>query len=174
MIDSSDAATRLCAACGMCCNGVLFYSMRLQREDSARKLAILGLRAKSRQGGLQIPQPCPAHQDNCCTIYADRPARCRQFDCRQLLAVADGSSTEAAALEKITEAKSRVDRVRALFHQLGDTREHRAFSTRFAAIFTPPLDPAPGTDALRNDLRLAMQELDYVLNRDFRTEPPTS
>ena len=73
-------------------------------------------------------------------------------------------------MEKITEARSRVDRVRELFHKLGDTREHRAFSTRFAAIFTPPLDPTPGTDGLREELRLAMQELDYVLNRDFRTE----
>ena len=99
------AASRLCAACGMCCNGVLFHGMQVQPQDSLRSLASKGLKPKRRDGELYFPQPCPAHQDSCCQIYNDRPQRCRAFVCKQLAAVIDGKKTEDAALEKIREAR---------------------------------------------------------------------
>lgn len=163
---TGEAAMRLCAACGMCCNGVMFHGVRLQPGDSARKLASLGLKLK--RGKSHIPQPCPAHQGSCCTIYAHRPARCRLFACRQLEAVASGAASEAAALEKILEAGIRVARVRKLFHQAGDVREHKAFATRYAAVFTPPLDPAPPAVLLREQLASAMDDLEKLLAKDFR------
>ncbi|MCX6967540.1 MAG: hypothetical protein NTZ46_07120 [Verrucomicrobia bacterium] len=33
---TSSAASRLCAACGICCNGVMFYKVRLQSNDVPR------------------------------------------------------------------------------------------------------------------------------------------
>lgn len=164
---TGEASARLCAACGMCCNGVMFHSVRLQPGDSARKLAALGLKLKS--GKSHFPQPCPAHQESCCAIYAHRPARCRIFSCRQLDGVASGTITEAAARGKILEAASWVARVRELFHRAGDVREHKAFATRYAAIFTPPLDPSPPADCLRGELASAMDALEQLLAKDFRT-----
>ncbi len=169
--DPVEVASRLCAACGMCCNGVMFFSMRLQPEDSARKLAALGLRAKSRSDGQHIPQPCSAHDGRQCTIYSERPQRCRAFECQQLRKVAKGILTESAAMAKIFDARTRVARVEELFHSTGDHRKNKAFATRFAAAFAPPLDSNPAAIQVRDDLRIAMAELEELLAQDFRVEP---
>jgi len=168
--DPVEVASRLCAACGMCCNGVMFFSVRLQPEDSARKLAALGLRAKSRSDGHHIPQPCPAHDGQQCTIYSDRPQRCRAFECQQLRQVAQGILSEQAVMAKILEARKRVARVEALFNLAGDARANKAFATRFAAAFAPPLDPDPAAVRVREALRIAMSELEELLAQDFRVE----
>ena len=165
----SESATRLCAACGMCCNGVLFHGMAVQPEDSLRALSAKGLKARRRDGELQFQQPCPAHNNNCCGIYEDRPQRCRVFACRQLGAVSNGTISEDDAMEKIQEARRRSDRVRELLAMLGDDRKTRPLATRCVGIFTPPLDPSPYAEALREELRGAMTALEEVLAKDFRT-----
>jgi len=152
----------------MCCNGVLFQSVRLQAADSARQLSALGLKVKTRKDGAFFPQPCPAHQESHCTIYASRPTRCRLFECRQLLAVDKGTLSEEAALEKIREARRRSARVEELLRQAGETRPHKAFATRYASVFTEPLDPDLAT--VRAELETAMQELESLLASDFRVE----
>ena len=45
----SAAAAHLCAACGLCCNGVMFHTVKLQPNDSAPALAALGLKLKRKQ-----------------------------------------------------------------------------------------------------------------------------
>jgi len=171
MTNAPSPATRLCAACGLCCNGVLFFSVRLQATDSARTLSALGLKPKRKNRETHLLQPCPAHVDSCCTIYADRPARCRAFVCRQLRAVEDGALAETEALATIRETLSLVDRVRNLLRQAGDSREHKAFATRYATIFTEPLDPSEEAREIRDHLRAAMRELETRLSTDFRVEP---
>jgi hypothetical protein len=145
--------------------------MAVQPEDSLRAFAAKGLRAKRRDGELQFQQPCPAHDGNCCRIYAERPQRCRAFACRQLEGVFNGEILESAAMEKIQEARRRSDRVRELLEMLGDDRKIRPLATRCAGVFTPPLDPSPHAEALRAELRGAMTALEEVLAKDFRTGP---
>lgn len=152
----------------MCCNGVLFYSVVLQGADSARELAALGLKVKRRKHEQHVLQPCPAHQGSRCAIYDQRPGRCRLFACRQLQAMEAGEITETAAMEKVWEARRRADRVRALFQAAGDTRENKAFATRYETLFTEPLDPSPEMAVLREELKAAMRELEDLLARDFR------
>lgn len=170
----SESAERLCAACGMCCNGVLFHGMAVQPEDSLRAMAAKGLRAKRRDGELQFLQPCPAHDGNCCLIYAERPQRCRVFACRQLEGVFHGEILESAAMDKIQEARRLSDRVRELLERLGDDRKTRPLATRCAGVFTPPLDPSPQADALRQELRDAMNALEEMLEKNFRIRPAES
>ena len=167
----SESAARLCSACGMCCNGVLFHGMAVQPEDSLRAMAAKGLKAKRRDGELQFLQPCPAHDGNRCRIYADRPQRCRVFACRQLEGVFHGEILESAAMDKIQLARRLSDCVRELLERLGDDRKTRPLATRCAGVFTPPLDPSPHADALRQELRDAMNALEEVLAKDFRTGP---
>src|ERR1700761_8357592 len=101
---TSSAASRLCAACGMCCNGTMFHTVLLQPSDSARALAALGLKLKRRKNGKNyLLQPCPAFRGSHCSIYAARPERCRLFECRQLRQVAAGEISEATALETIRD-----------------------------------------------------------------------
>jgi viroplasmin and RNaseH domain-containing protein len=87
-----------------------------------------------------------------------------------LQALNAGESTEEAAFAKISEAKILTDRVRDIFAQLGDTRENKAFARRYAAIFTPPLNASPEFEKWRQELQVAMSELETMLAADFRTE----
>jgi len=153
-------AARLCAAFGMFCDVTLFHSVLLQPGDSARALSALGLRIKNRKFFLQ---PCPARGDAHCAIYAHRPARCRDFRCRQLLRVAAGESTEAAALEKIREARAAAAHAHSLIGQITETNPTRALAQRAANALTSP-EKTP----LHTELESALLELESLLKKNFR------
>ena len=163
----------LCVKCGLCCNGVIFHTVRLQPADSPKALAALGLKLKRKKGAHYILQPCPAWQDAQCSIYAARPERCRLFECRQLQRVAAGETTEAAALEKIHEVQRRVAQVNELLALAGGTNAKRPLAKRCEKIMAEPLDASSDQAAitLRDTLTRAMRELDAVLDADFRLLP---
>lgn len=166
------AASRLCSECGLCCNGVMFHTVRLQPADSAKELAALGLKLKRKKGQNYILQPCPAFRGSHCSIYEARPERCRVFECRQLVSVAAGDITEAMALAKIREARQRVEEVDELLETAGGTNLKRPLSKRCEkALAEPATDD--GAVQLQNRLQLAMQELNALLDRDFRLSPTT-
>ncbi len=154
----------------MCCNGVLFFGAVLQPGDDPRALAAIGLRVKRHAGALHLIQPCPAHNNGGCEVYLQRPVRCRVFECRQLKALSKGETTAEKVGEKIREAGELVTRVRRLFEAAGDTREHKAFVTRYAGIFAEPVDPSPEAAEIRAELQVVMKALEDLLERDFRVE----
>lgn len=164
------SATDLCSACGICCNGVMFYKVRLRSSDSPREIMALGLRWKRKGGEQFILQPCPAHQAGRCAVYAQRPERCQRFECRQLKRVSKGEIEEADALEKIREVTDRVAQVEALLEASGKTDPKNPLAKRFEKITAEPVDPGgdPNVVKLRAQLTLAMQELDELIERDFR------
>ncbi len=171
--DFSAAASRLCASCGMCCNGVMFHYVRLQPADSPKALAALGLKLKRKRRQDCILQPCPAYRDACCSIYEERPTRCRVFECRQLQQVATATITEAEAQEKISEAVSLVAEVESLLRQSGGTNLKHPLSKRFETAMAEPLDLSSDDAAVRtrDGLSQAMQKLDALLDQDFRITP---
>ena len=168
--DEISAASRLCSACGLCCNGVMFHTVKLQPADSAKELSALGLRLKRKRRGNFILQPCPQYQAAQCSIYAVRPQRCRLFECQQLKRVAAGEITEAMALAKIIEVQSRVAHVNELLQASGTTDQRRPLSKRCEKVMAEPLDSSAdeATVSLRSDLARAMEELDALLDGDFR------
>jgi uncharacterized protein len=174
MSDDSSAASRLCTACGLCCNGVMFHTVKLQPADSAKELAAIGLKLKHKKSGSYIQQPCPQYQYAECAIYAVRPQRCRLFECRQLKRVSAGEITEAMALAKITDVQRRVAHINELLQASGITDPKRPLSKRCEKIMAEPLDPSADEAAvsLRGDLARAMDELDAILDRDFRPPRP--
>ncbi|MBC8001096.1 MAG: YkgJ family cysteine cluster protein [Opitutaceae bacterium] len=164
------AAARLCAACGLCCNGVLFTIVQLQPGDSPKELAALGLKLTHKKKRHFFQQPCPMFRDSRCAIYQERPQRCRLFECRQLKQVTSGQSTEEAALATIQDARGKVERVRELFQQLGETNHKRPLTRRYDSIMQALPDPSQGpeTTMLRDQLTVAMRELRELLQKDFR------
>ena len=171
--ESPSPASRLCTACGLCCNGVMFHAVRLQPGDSAKALAALGLRLKRKKRQQFILQPCPAWRESRCSIYEQRPERCRLFECRQLKRVAAGEITEAAALEKIRDVQRRVAFVNGLLERAGGTDAGKPLSKRCEKVMAEPLDVSsdPATVELRAALTQAMRELDAMLDEDFRITP---
>lgn len=169
----SSAASRLCAACGLCCNGVMFHTVRLQPGDSSQALVALGLKLKRKKGHNHILQPCPAFQCEQCSIYESRPARCRLFECRQLERVSTGEITGAQALENIHEARRRLDELNKLLEQSGSSNLKRPLSKRCEKVLAEPLHPSsePAAMELRSRLTRAMAELNTLLNENFRLVP---
>jgi uncharacterized protein len=171
--DISSAASRLCADCGMCCNGVMFHTVHLKPRDSAKDLAALGLKLKRKRGQNYILQPCPAYRESHCSIYAARPERCRLFECRQLRSVAAGEITEAMAREKIAVAQQLVAEVNALLLRAGGRNTKHPLSKRFEAAMAEPVDPSSDESAagIRNQLTRAMDQLGVLLDQEFRIAP---
>src|ERR1044072_8585151 len=95
-IPSVDLVNTLCRACALCCNGVLFADVRLQAGDDVARLTELGVPLKRRGAVARFSQPCACLDGKLCRIYADRPARCRTFECRLLKRALAGDVTERA------------------------------------------------------------------------------
>jgi len=162
-----EVSARLCGACGMCCDGVLFHSVELQQDDSPRQLSSLGLKLRKKKGVTFFLQPCLAHREeggSCsCSIYEERPSRCRIFQCRQILAVGSGDASEAGARKMIDTARAMVSGVEQLIDQLAETNPNRSLAHRCAnALTTAEKTP------LHDLLEASMKELEAFLAKEFR------
>ena len=171
---NSSTAQRLCLACGLCCDGALFKDVELRPGDDAVRLRELGLPLEMRRGQARFPQPCAALGADCrCGIYADRPARCREFECALLRAVSAERLETAAALRVIRAARQCADRVRRLLRALGDTDEQTALSVRFRRVTKRFAAGAPDKAAAGrySQLTLAMHGLNLLLREKFHPDP---
>jgi hypothetical protein len=159
---SAPLTDTLCLQCGLCCNGVLFADVRRERDDDSPLFA---------QYGPRVAQPCPAfHSGDCtCALYAERPARCRQFECKQLVAVRAGTISTDAALKKIRAAKKLAAEVEAFLAELGFNDVSLPLSKRFQACqrAAERREIAPENLERLADLQLAVHQLNGLLARDF-------
>jgi len=152
----------LCLQCGLCCNGVLFGDVRPEAGDRSPLFA---------GGRSRVNQPCPAlNAATCaCAIYTERPARCRKFECKQLIAVSAGEISAEAALRKIRATKKLAGKVEWLLGELGFNDTALPLNRRFKccqrAAETGKL-PAENFDTLA-ELQLAVHELTLLLAKDF-------
>ncbi len=137
----------------------------LQPADSARALSAAGLKIKRRSGDIFFHQPCPAHNGCSCGIYEQRPARCREFNCRLVIRVSAGKASEEMALEAIGEARALVVRVNALIGRLAETNPNRGLAQRCANALT-----ASELTPLHHELAATMQRLEELLVKEFRVE----
>jgi Fe-S-cluster containining protein len=156
----TSAASRLCLSCGMCCNGVLFEIVKLQPEDSIRELEKLGMKVNRKKTEPYFKQPCSFLNDCTCTIYTQRPTRCRGFECSQLKQLALGEITELEAQAKINEARRQVDQIKIMLATAGDTMTADSLTERLARVFAEQPDET---------LKSAIGELKLYLARHFRT-----
>ncbi len=169
--DLSDTpSARLCGSCGMCCDGVLFHAVELQKEDNPRQLASLGLKLRSKKGVSSFLQPCSAHREeggHCsCSIYDQRPLRCKNFDCQQLRGLLSGTITENVAQERVQQARSQVESILGLLDRISPTNPNRSLAHRVANALTLP--PGVERGALHEELETAMKALESLLQKEFR------
>lgn len=151
----------LCLRCGLCCNGILFADVRPEAGDRSPLFA----------GRKRVAQPCPAlNSATCaCVIYANRPARCRKFECKQFIAVAAGEISAAAALKKIRAAQKLAAKVEALLTELDFNDTRLPLSKRFQRCQRTAemgVLPPENFDTLA-DLQLAVHGLTCLLAEDF-------
>ena len=159
MMDT-DAASRLCTACGLCCSGVLFEIVKLQPEDSIRDLEQLGMQINRKKTAPYFKQPCRFLDDCTCTIYQHRPTRCRRFECFQLKLLAAGEINEAEAQSKIDVARSQVAAIQSRLHKMGDTQVDGSLTERVEMVLRSQPD---------EEMNSEMRALKIYLGRHFRT-----
>lgn len=168
-LKSAEAIARLCPACGLCCNGVLFGDVEIQKSDDAEALTKHGLKLFRKGRTRAFAQPCACLVKGLCRIYADRPQRCATFDCGLLKRVQARKTTPTLALKKIAEAKRRSTEVLKLVQLLGHTDESLPLNQRYAAIMAEPIDMAADEAAIerRGALMMAVSRLVEILEHDF-------
>jgi Fe-S-cluster containining protein len=163
------AIDQLCPNCGLCCDSTLFADVEFRAGDDAKRLKKLGLTVGQKTGTkLAFAQPCACFDGRFCKIYADRPKRCRLFECGLLKRVEANEMTASAALGKISEAKRRAEKVRRLLRSLGQGDERMALTHRYAEAMSRPMDLSDEGSAERHgELMLAVNDLMTRLQRDF-------
>ncbi len=167
----NDAIARLCPACGLCCNGVLFGDVELRRGDDAKRLDSLGVDLFRKGRKTAFTQPCACFDGKLCGIYADRPRQCRAFECGLLKRVSAGKLTTGAALKTIAEARRGAEAVLKLVRELGNTAEAKPLNQRYAEVAAQPIDMSASEAEVerRGELMMAVAKLGQFLERHFRT-----
>ncbi|HEY3762595.1 MAG TPA: YkgJ family cysteine cluster protein [Verrucomicrobiae bacterium] len=164
-----NAVEQLCPNCGLCCDGTLFADVELRKGDDAKRLEKLGLSLhKKGKTKIAFAQPCACFDGKLCKIYADRPKRCRLFECGLLKRVEAGKMTAGAALGKISGAKVLVQKVKRLLRTSGQGDEQLALNQRYTQTMNEPIDLADKVEAKRRGkLMLAVDDLMQRLQKDF-------
>jgi Fe-S-cluster containining protein len=163
-----NAVDQLCPNCGLCCDSTLFADVELRTGDDAKRLAKLGLSlVKKGKSKVAFAQPCACFDGKLCGIYADRPKRCRLFECGLLKKVEAGEMNASAALKKISEAKALAKQVRDLLQSLGQPTEKLALTKCYTAAMGEPIDLAGDSTEWRGELMLAVNDLMHVVQRNF-------
>jgi hypothetical protein len=159
----------LCPHCGLCCNGVLFGDVELQRGDDPKQLTAAGLNLFRKGRKHSFNQPCGCFDGNWCRIYYNRPQRCRTFECRLLQQLQAGRITLPLALRSIAEARRLSNQVRDMVRELGHTDDSAPLNRRYAALVAEPIDLSADEQRLerRSELMLAVGRLVKLLERDF-------
>jgi Fe-S-cluster containining protein len=83
----------------LCSDGGLFDHVKLEDEDRAR-LVESGVDAPEK-----IAHPCPHFIDQSCSIYAIRPWRCSDYQCRVLARMLEGELDPDAAHALVDQAR---------------------------------------------------------------------
>jgi len=167
------SSEQLCIACGLCCDGTLFDTVRLEPGDEVKKLQALGLPvtvSRGRQPVAYFPQPCSALcADRTCRLYAQRPQQCRTYECMVFKETQAGRLDPAAALRQVKSARRQADRVRRLLRKLGDADEPRSLGERFHRMQCRMETEAPDESALATfaDLSLAVHRLKLLAHAKF-------
>jgi Fe-S-cluster containining protein len=166
---SVNSVAQLCPNCGLCCDSTLFADVELRAGDAPERLVALGLAVRQKtKNKLAFSQPCACFDGRFCNIYAERPQRCRLFECGLLRRVNRGGMTASAALKRISQAKAQAEKVRERLRQSGQGVEQMALTHRYAEAMSAPVDLAVEHEAeKRGELMLAVNELMRMLERDF-------
>jgi len=134
--ETVQAAADLCRDCGICCSGVLFDRVRVERGDLDKHPDTDLIRPTPKDWALRLP--CQFLNGTQCSIYADRPQRCHDYMCGQRRRVLNGEASAASAQNAIAEVKALIATLKTIaetidigdFDEMGARRWGHALSKR--------------------------------------------
>lgn len=165
---SSESLTdTLCTKCGLCCNGVLFTSVICSTATEARHMEALGSPIEMKGGLASFRQPCNHLNGTCCSVYADRPSRCRQYECELLKHVRSGDQSSTAALKIIADTRAAADTLKGMLRDLGNTDEKVALSYRCDQVMDNPTNKTDEWWDTYARFNLHIRQLQSLLHQHF-------
>jgi uncharacterized protein len=164
------SAQSLCMACGLCCDGTLFGHVDLKPEDKIATLRACRIQILLDKNPLAFKQPCAAYKNCTCTIYADRPRNCRDFQCVLLKRFKANAISQTEALKLIRDAISLRDDVkRNILATFGENNWALAeFTLRLKAKWK---DASVGAKGRYAELFRRFVALQLCLDKSFRKSP---
>ena len=157
----------LCLTCGLCCDGTLFWGMPLVPDDDVTPLEAVGINIVSDNDLTVLKQPCAAHKNCTCVVYANRPQRCRTFNCKLLKRFEREDVSQQSALEIINKMKSLKNEMNEL--ALAASTTAQSGEEILSLMKRCQADPSVG--ATKQDyVLLKFGELQIYLDRFFREE----
>lgn len=153
--EPSVSLSTLCQRCGLCCDGNLFSHVPLLIGEAAA-MRRNGLEVLQRpDGSSALLQRCAALDGRCCTVYADRPERCRRYGCLLYIALAEGEAD-------LEEALAVVDEAHALIADVGAALGPEEGGARPSAVMQR------AARAEQPEVRAARERAEAFLDRQFR------
>ena len=160
----------------MCCSGVLFGIVEVPPPEPVAALLAHGLVVLPGEGRPFFKQPCPAWVGRKCTIYADRPSRCRSYFCSNIYRVSVGELTAAQAKAKIEQALVQVSELEGMLtdSDAAGTDAARPLRERCHSELERlgALNDDPGAAAAAFELMMGVDRLESMLAADFRMPSP--
>lgn len=122
--EQSETLQGLCLDCGMCCDGTLFECVELEPDERSGFESLVLIRVGEK---VAVPLPCAMHRGRRCSIYEQRPVRCKKFTCKLYDGVASGNLSLSSAQGRVAEAR----RLFAIIEQLLGWESGSFSTTRF-------------------------------------------
>ncbi|MBL6764765.1 MAG: YkgJ family cysteine cluster protein [Verrucomicrobiae bacterium] len=174
MSAAEETIDALCTRCGLCCDGTLFTSVVCATGTEARRVEAAGLSLNFIEGVGAFTQPCSRLKDTRCTFYADRPTRCRKFEC-ELLKRTDRdevSRNEAVSIIEQTQLKAEI--IRSLLRGLGDEDETVPLAHRCDRVMELPVEKDEDWWETYATFLLEVRALQARLKHDFYESAATN
>jgi Fe-S-cluster containining protein len=114
--DLISKGVELCLSCGICCKGTLHDRAHLE-PDETELVSQLGLTLYQNNvdyGAFDLP--CPCFKDGKCSVYAQRPRKCGNFQCKLLKGYLQGLISFGESTELVKKAKSLME---AIYKHIG-------------------------------------------------------
>ncbi|MDB4458994.1 YkgJ family cysteine cluster protein [bacterium] len=157
----------LCLDCSFCCNGVLFSDASLT-QDEVEFLTEAKFPLVERDGAVHLHQPCIALKGTCCSIYQQRPSRCRSYECELLKSATAGSTSWTEAHEIIAQVKELIVEIDNILKEVPDDSSAKPLNrrlTRASEILREQTDPTSRKHS--GQLTYAGMKLRRLLNKHF-------
>ncbi len=159
----------LCLICGLCCDGTFLSGVPLKPDDEITPLKAVGINFVYENDVTVLKQPCAAHKNCTCAVYANRPQACRVYKCKLLKRFERDDISQQSALEIINKVKSLKNEMNALALAASTTAQ----SGEEIILLMKRCQTAQSIGTTKQDyaqILLKFGELQIYLDRFFREE----
>jgi Fe-S-cluster containining protein len=157
----------LCTQCGLCCDGSIFADIELESESEKVAVEALGLEIDT-DGPPLLLLPCTGLDGTRCSVYKNRPGRCRTFECRLLQKANAGAVSVLDAQRIIAETRAHVAALDRLCREAGEESEDLPLQERCVEVLARPGECGDEVaDHTRSKIAQGMDTMGRMLQQHF-------